>query len=136
MSRAGWLAAIGLVSITACEMEPALGTTEGRPLVVQVEHAATSGPTLVGGAAAAEAVRLQVTSNSADVTYRTEWTVGSSSCVRVVPRSGEPVIHRGSPMAVHYHHHGRMVGVAIGPDGQQELHSYVEPVSFSTIPCP
>ncbi len=116
--------------------EPALGTSIGQPLVVQLDPTTTPNLGLGGGTASGDPIRLNVTSNSSDASYRTEWTVGAGTCLRVVRRDGQEVIHSGANIVAHYYHFGHMLGVTLGPPDNQELFSYLDPVTWSTTVCP
>jgi len=130
--------AMCLLALPACDLggpaQPALGTSSAQPLVVQVDGLNDLG--IGGSQRSGDPVRLNVTSNSSDASYRTEWTVGAGTCLRVVQRDGGEVIHSGAPIVAHYYHFGRMLGVTVGAEGAQQLHSYVDPIRWSTVPCP
>jgi hypothetical protein len=97
----------------APETSPGLGTTETEPLVVSLAHG--GGDLRLGAAAGAgDPIRLHVEGNSADPSYRTNWTLGAGTCLRVVPRIGDPVVVTGAPIASDYYHLGRALGVSIG----------------------
>ncbi len=114
----------------------ALGTTEAQPLVVSL--ASASGEVhLAGGRSSGEPIRLQLAGSVVDASYRTEWSLQAGSCLRVVPRTGEPLVISGAPILAAYYHFGHMLGVSIGPPGPtQHLHSYFEPISWETVACP
>ncbi len=135
MRHTSWMLLL-LVSIGGCEgghVPDALGTSDGTPLVVSLRD-----DTLVqlSGRPAGEPLRLHVESSSGDTTYRTNWALGTGSCLRVVPRAGEPVVIEGAPIVVDYYHVGRMLGVSVGPAGSAQLYSFIEPISYQTVPCP
>ena len=125
---------IAAAALAACEtgtrVPEALGTSDGQPLVVSLRddlHVAAPG---------GDAFRVRLESTSGDTTYRTTWTLGTGTCLEVVPRAGAPVVVQGAPIVSDYYHVGRVLGVAVGPQGNQQFYSFVEPVSFRTIPCP
>lgn len=131
--------ALACLSIGACEMgtnEPALGTSTGQPLVVQLDPSTTPNLGLNGGQASGDPIRVNVTSNSSDASYRTEWTVGAGQCLRVVRRDGQEVVHSGDNIVAHYYHFGHMLGVTVGPTDNPLLFSYIDPVTWSTGACP
>jgi len=135
MNKPWMLIAASLLALPACDSggpPPELRTPPGQPIEVRVQGLDQMG---IGGRLG-DPMRLNVTSNSSDASYRTEWTVGSGTCLRVVQRDGGEVIHSGSPIVAHYYHFGRMLGVTVGPEGEQQLHSYVDPIRWSTVPCP
>lgn len=76
----------------------------------------------------------QITSNSADVTYKTTLSVGDQQKLVVQPRSGEAAEFTGRPLSAEYFHMGRLLVVAEGADAARKLHHFVEPVSWSTVP--
>jgi hypothetical protein len=138
MQRIGVATAVILGLLAGCAQPAphALGTTEAQPLVVSLGNA--SGEVhLGGGRSAGEPIRLQLAGSVVDASYRTEWSLQAGSCLRVVPRVGEPVIVSGAPILAAYYHFGHMLGVSVGPAGpSQHLRSYFEPISWETVACP
>lgn len=134
MRRLTWMIA-GVVALAGCEtgtaVPEALGTSDGQPLVVSLRDDLRLAVPRAG-----DAFRVQLESSSGDTTYRTTWTLATGTCLRVVPRAGDTVVIQGAPIVSDYYHVGRVLGVAVGPQGNQQLYSFVEPISFQTIPCP
>ena len=56
--------------------------------------------------------------------------------MRITPRTGAAVRVVGTPLAADYYHVGRVLFVVVGEEGRQELSSFVEPISYRTVPCP
>jgi hypothetical protein len=123
-----------LLSVTGCEtgVPAALGTSVGQPLLVGLED----GTELNVGSREGSALRLQVDSAGGDTAYHTNWSLREDTCLQVVPRVGEAVLLRGAPLAVSYYHVGRVLEVSIGPRDNPALSSFVDPIRFSTTPCP
>lgn len=138
MSRLTKLLAVLALTLTGCptaETPPGLGTSQVDPLVVSI--APSGGDLRLGPAAAsADPIRLHVEGNSADPSYRTNWTLGAGTCLRVVPRAGEAVVVTGAPLAADYYHLGRVLGVSIGTAPDQRFMAFGDPVLWETIPCP
>jgi hypothetical protein len=76
----------------------------------------------------------QVTSNSADVTYKTTLSVADKQKLVVQPRAGEAVEFTDRPLSAEYFHVGRVLVVSEGADAARKMHHFVEPVSWSTVP--
>jgi len=132
----GKLVGTALVALVGCkDAAPTVGTSPGLPLHVNV--GVVGDGVHVTGTPAGEPIHLQVTSNSADMAYRTTWTLSPTACLRVVPRAGDAVALTGSPIVADYYHASRTLGVAIGAQGgAQRLLAFPEPVSFETAACP
>jgi hypothetical protein len=127
---------IALLVLPACAPPPApgLGTSPTYPLVVS--HDPSGANLHLGAIASSDPIRLHVESNSADASYRTNWTLGAGTCLRVVPRVGDPLVVTGDSLVADYYHVGRVLGVSIGPAGSQRFMAFGEPISWETIPCP
>ena len=132
------LTLVSVLALAGCpspETPPGLGTSAVDPLVVSI--APTGSDLHVGPAlGSVEPIRLHVEGNSADPSYRTNWTLGAGTCLRVVPREGEPVVVTGAPLAADYYHLGRVLGVSIGAAPDQSFMAFGDPIQWATVPCP
>lgn len=118
---------------TDAAVPEALGTSDARPLAISFPRDVRVGPAMNMG----DPFRLHVETNSGDASYRTTWTLASGTCLRVVPRTGEPVVIEGQPIVADYYHFGRKLGVTVGQAGMpQQLFGFGDPVSWQTVACP
>lgn len=136
--RAGtWMslgAAACLVGAAACDSNApaALGTKSGQPLLLGLEE----GSEVHLGSRESSPLRVRLDTATGEAAYRSTWTLGAGTCLEITPRTGAVVRAAGSPISVDYYHLGRVLFVAVGEEGRQELSSFVEPVSYRTFACP
>jgi hypothetical protein len=136
--RAGtWMslgAAACLVGAAACDsnVPAALGTRTGQPLLLGLEE----GSGIAVGSEESSPLRVRLDTVTGESAYHSSWTLGAGTCLEVTPRSGALVRATGTPIVADYYHVGRVLFVAVGEEGRQELSTYVEPVSYRTVPCP
>jgi hypothetical protein len=75
---------------------------------------------------------VKETSNSADVTWRTEVEVGAGQTLTVVPLRGDAVVFSGAPLRADFYHVGRVLLVREGEGEATTLHNFLEPVRWFT----
>jgi hypothetical protein len=132
--RGPWGAVVCLVGAAACDrsVPAALGTKTGQPLLVGLEE----GSAVQLGSLESSPLRVRLDTTTGDSAYHSTWTLGAGTCLEVVPRTGAAVRVVGTPLAADYYHVGRVLFVVVGEEGRQELSSFVEPISYRTVPCP
>ena len=126
------------VFLAACpppEAPPGLGTSASDPLVVSLAPGGSE-LHLGAGIASGDPIRVRLEGDIANPTYHTNWTLGEGTCVRVVPRVGEPIVITGTPLSVDYYHLGRVLGVGTGTAAAPHWMGFGDPISWETIPCP
>jgi hypothetical protein len=119
-----------LVLVAACDAPPASDNrgTPTQPLEVAVRVQDAPGPQPGGE----QALTVKETSNSADVTWRTEVKVGVGQTLTVVPSQGDPVVFRGTPLRAEFYHVGRVLLVTEGEGDAAVFHNFFEPVRWYT----
>jgi len=126
--------AVGVLVAAGCDRElpAALGTRTGQPLLLGLEE----GSGIAVGSEESSPLRVRLDTATGESAYHSSWTLGAGTCIEVTPRSGAVVRAVGAPIVADYYHVGRVLFVAVGEEGRQELSTYVEPVSYRTVPCP
>lgn len=119
-----------LVLLAACDAPPANDSrgTPLQPLEVAVRVQDAPGPP----SPTEQALTIKETSNSADVTWRTEVKVGVGQSLTVVPSQGDPVVFRGTPLRAEFYHVGRVLLVTEGEEEAAVFHNFFEPVRWYT----
>lgn len=129
------LSCVLLAACPAPEAAPGLGTSATDPLVVSLAPGGSE-LHLGAGVASGDPIRVRLDGDAANPAYRTNWTLGAGTCLRVVPRVGDPLIVTGAPLAADYYHLGRVLGVSIGAAPNQQFMGFGDPISWQTVPCP
>ena len=129
--------ALALIALGACGGSPAADArgTASQPLTVSMRvqdlgRELSAGLQPWGGMP----VVIKESSNSADVTWRTEVVVGAGQTLTVVPASGEPVVFAGQPLRADFYHVGRLLLVTEGEGAALVLNNFLEPVRWYTTP--
>ncbi len=134
--HAGRLGLILLVALS-CDHPPPNDSrgTLGQPFEVSV-RAPNLAQELAPGLSTWGGLPIKETTNSADVTWRTEVKVGTGQRLTVVPSRGEPVVFSGAPLRADFYHVGRVLLVTEGEGDAVVLHNFLEPIHWYTTRAP